>query len=84
MSVTHASSKEKKTGSLVAIAIASIQGYQNFVSPLLHRLLGIQSACRSVPTCSEYAQSAFAQYGFARGMVLSIRRLINCQPFFKI
>lgn len=84
MSVTHAIAKGKKSGSLAKVMIASIHGYQKFVSPLLHRLLGVQSACRSVPSCSEYAQDVFAQYGFARGMVLSIRRLINCQPFFKI
>lgn len=84
MPATHAISKGKKSSTLAAIAVAAILGYQKFVSPLLHRLLGIQSACRSVPTCSEYAQKAFAQYGFARGMISSIRRFINCQPFFKI
>lgn len=84
MSVTQAVTKRKKSRALAISAIVLIRGYQKFVSPLLHRLLGVQSACRNVPTCSEYAQNAFAQYGFAKGVLLSIRRLINCQPFFKI
>jgi uncharacterized protein len=84
MAGTSAHIKGTKVTGLSSIAIAFIQGYQKFVSPLLHNLLGIKTACRSLPTCSEYAQDAIARYGLVKGMLLSIRRVINCQPFFKI
>lgn len=74
----------KKVTAASQIAISLVKGYQVFISPLLHSFLGLQTACRQTPTCSEYTQDAFRRYGFGRGMILSIRRFINCQPFFKI
>lgn len=66
------------------VVIALISGYQKFVSPLLHQVLGMKSACRMQPTCSEYAQIVIADYGVGKGFVLALRRLLNCQPFFSI
>ena len=66
------------------LVIASISGYQKFVSPLLHQVLGMKSACRMHPTCSEYAQIVIDEYGIGKGFVLALRRLVNCQPFFSI
>jgi len=45
------------------------------VSPLL------PSACRFVPTCSEFAREAVLKYGLARGLGLTARRLLRCHPF---
>ncbi|MGH9856393.1 MAG: membrane protein insertion efficiency factor YidD, partial [Acidobacteriota bacterium] len=47
-----------KTVSLIFISL-----YQNVISPLLHQVLGVTTACRTFPTCSQYAQSAFREYG---------------------
>lgn len=66
------------------IALFLITIYQKGISPLLHQILGAQTACRMQPTCSEYAKSVIAEYGIMRGFVLALRRLINCQPFFTI
>jgi putative membrane protein insertion efficiency factor len=56
-------------------AVFAIRVYQVVVSPVLPR------ACRFAPTCSEYARQAFADHGFARGMLLAVMRLLRCHPF---
>ena len=56
-------------------AAALLSVYKRFVSPLL------PSACRFVPTCSEFAREAVLKYGLARGLGLSARRLLRCHPF---
>jgi uncharacterized protein len=84
MSGNTAIIRDKRLTPASKVALIVLKGYQTFISPLLHSVLGLQTACRQMPTCSEYAQDAFRRYGFGRGMILSIRRLINCQPFFKI
>lgn len=56
-------------------ALATLICYQRFVSPLL------PSACRFVPSCSEYAQQAIERYGILRGAGMAIRRLASCHPF---
>lgn len=37
--------------------------------------------CRFYPSCSCYAQTAFATHGFVHGMWLTSRRLSRCHPF---
>ncbi len=76
--------KRAKTYEMRHVVVSMLKGYHTFVSPLLHQTLGFKTACRSFPDCSEYAQTAITQHGIGRGMLLSVRRLINCQPFFKI
>jgi len=51
--------------------------YKAFVSPFL------PSACRFTPTCSEYASEAVSKYGAIRGVWLSAKRVLRCQPFSK-
>jgi putative membrane protein insertion efficiency factor len=58
--------------------------YQNIISPLLHQLLGIEHGCRHTPTCSAYAKDVIVRYGALKGSVLSLRRVLNCQPFFSL
>ena len=53
----------------------AVSAYRRFLSPFL------PPACRFHPTCSEYALSALACHGAARGTVLSFRRLLRCHPF---
>jgi len=57
------------------VAAALLSVYKRFLSPLL------PSACRYVPTCSEFARAAVLKYGLARGSGLAARRLLRCHPF---
>ncbi len=41
---------------------------------------GRPSPCRFFPTCSEYAEEAFATHGAVRGGWLTARRLCRCRP----
>ncbi|MBR6411234.1 MAG: membrane protein insertion efficiency factor YidD [Clostridia bacterium] len=58
------------------VAIALIRFYQKHLSGLKRH-----PSCRFVPTCSAYAVEAFERRGFFAGFVLSIYRLLRCQPF---
>jgi uncharacterized protein len=66
------------------VFILFILFYQRFISPLLHQLLGVNQGCRHTPTCSLYAQTVIDKYGVGKGLLLSIKRLLSCQPFFSI
>lgn len=39
------------------------------------------SYCRHIPTCSTYALEAIKQYGAFKGSILSIKRILKCNPF---
>lgn len=39
--------------------------------------------CRFYPTCSQYAEEALAVHGALWGSVLSIWRVLRCNPFGK-
>jgi len=52
-----------------------IRFYKRLVSPLL------PSACRFVPTCSDYAAEAVAVHGVFRGVLLAAWRIARCNPF---
>jgi len=58
-----------------ALAQAPILLYQRVLSPALPR------RCRYEPTCSRYAVQAIGRYGVARGVALSVWRLLRCNPF---
>lgn len=51
--------------------------YKKFISPLL------PPACRFTPTCSEYAMEAFEKRGFFVGFILTVWRILRCNPFGK-
>ncbi|HEY7514037.1 MAG TPA: membrane protein insertion efficiency factor YidD [Vicinamibacteria bacterium] len=46
---------------------------------MLSPLLG--GFCRFVPSCSAYAQEALQRHGAARGLRLTLLRLLRCHPF---
>ena len=56
------------------ILIAPVKLYQLCVSPLLG------TNCRFEPSCSHYAHEAIQRHG-AAGVLLSVWRLMRCQPF---
>ena len=57
--------------------IGAIRWYQRFISPLLGH------NCRFVPMCSQYAIQALQVHGALKGTLLSVWRILRCNPFGK-
>ena len=60
---------------IIKAVIVLLRGYQLLISPVLG------PRCRFYPSCSNYAVTAFRRHGLARGLYLSVRRLLRCHPF---
>ena len=62
--------------------IILIRLYQKTFSPD-HGLVRTHSTrhCRFFPSCSDYAIESLRQYGLARGIMLSLKRIGRCNPF---
>jgi hypothetical protein len=60
---------------LTKLFIAIIRFYQLVISPIL------PSACRYTPTCSTYGIEALKKHGAIRGSVLTIKRIMRCNPW---
>ncbi len=60
---------------IAAYLLLLLRGYKALLSPFL------PSACRFVPTCSEYAADAIARYGTFRGGLKAFWRILRCNPF---
>jgi putative membrane protein insertion efficiency factor len=58
-----------------SLALAIVRGYKQYLSPVL------PTACRYVPTCSEYAIEAIERNGVLRGGGQAILRFLRCNPF---
>jgi putative membrane protein insertion efficiency factor len=56
-----------------------IAPYRAFARPTLRRVI----VCRFSPTCSGYAQIAMHYHGFPRGLWLTVKRLVRCNPWAK-
>ena len=70
---------------LAAVACRVIRFYQKSLSPdhgFLSRRFS-SGYCRFRPTCSEYSLAAFKKYGFLKGGLLSIGRILRCHPWSK-
>ena len=39
--------------------------------------------CKYYPTCSQYSKEAIEKYGAIKGSLLSIKRILKCNPFSK-
>ncbi|MDY0291136.1 MAG: membrane protein insertion efficiency factor YidD [Desulfuromonadaceae bacterium] len=59
------------------IAIKLVLLYRVCISPYF------PPCCRYMPTCSDYSIQAFQKYGVLKGGLLSIVRLLKCNPLFK-
>ncbi|HBM15006.1 MAG TPA: membrane protein insertion efficiency factor YidD [Lentisphaeria bacterium] len=72
---------EGRTNSLVCknplayILIKIIRIYQ-YLTPWLN-------CCRFYPSCSEYSAQAIGKHGVIIGLLLTIYRLLRCQPYCK-
>ena len=58
------------------LCICLIRFYQKHLSPLKRH-----PTCRFTPTCSAYAIEAFTKRGFFAGLVLTVWRILRCNPF---
>ncbi|MBE6219777.1 MAG: membrane protein insertion efficiency factor YidD [Alistipes sp.] len=56
--------------------ILLIRFYQVFLSPLKPT-----STCRFTPTCSQYAIEAFRKHGPIKGLILTVWRILRCNPW---
>ncbi|HEX9974431.1 MAG TPA: membrane protein insertion efficiency factor YidD [bacterium] len=54
-----------------------IRIYQKVISPFL------PPSCRFVPTCSEYSYQSLKKHGVFKGSILSLWRILRCNPFNK-
>ncbi|MBN1468817.1 MAG: membrane protein insertion efficiency factor YidD [Fusobacteriaceae bacterium] len=57
------------------ILILIIKFYQKFISPFLGK------NCRFYPTCSCYGIEAINKHGAVKGLYLTIKRILKCNPF---
>jgi putative membrane protein insertion efficiency factor len=57
------------------VALGLIRFYRTQISPLT------PPSCRFVPTCSQYAMTAFRTFGPAKGFVLTAWRILRCNPW---
>tara|TARA_Y100001970_G_C13991214_1_gene728322 strand:- start:463 stop:702 length:240 start_codon:yes stop_codon:yes gene_type:complete len=60
---------------LTYILIKIIKFYKYLISPLLG------NSCRYLPTCSDYSIEALRTFGFFKGLYLSLKRIISCNPW---
>ncbi len=70
----------KKAGSHIDKTVAGtmvlmIQGYQLLIRPVLPQ------TCRFYPSCSVYAIESLRRHGSIKGLVLTLYRLLRCNPF---
>ena len=60
------------------VCIKMIRFYQKYISPLKP-----YGTCKYYPTCSNYAIEAYQKHGFIKGTVLTVWRILRCNPFSK-
>lgn len=67
----------KKLNNLVIYCLILIlRFYQYLISPFFSK------SCRYFPTCSQYSIEALNKHGVLKGALLTIIRLMKCNPFF--
>lgn len=59
------------------VMIWLISLYRKYISPIK------PPCCRFTPTCSAYALEAFQKRGFFIGLILTVWRILRCNPFCK-
>ena len=71
----RAQPEQKAGGRAAGALLGALKLYQEQISPVFGR------RCRYLPTCSAYARTAIERFGAGRGVLLTGRRLLRCQPF---
>ena len=54
-----------------------IKIYQRFISPFF------PSSCKFSPTCSKYGIEAINKHGAIKGLILTVKRILKCNPWSK-
>ena len=54
-----------------------IKIYQRFISPFF------PSSCKFSPSCSKYGIEAISKYGAIKGLILTVKRILKCNPWSK-
>jgi len=54
-----------------------IKIYQRFISPFF------PSSCKFSPSCSKYGIEAINKHGIIKGLVLTVKRILKCNPWSK-
>ena len=62
------------------ILIKVINFYKKHIS-VFFKSYGVE--CKYYPTCSEYSRQAIIKYGAVKGVFLSLKRILKCNPFSK-
>ncbi|WP_028506283.1 membrane protein insertion efficiency factor YidD [Ruminococcus sp. FC2018] len=57
------------------IGIFLVGLYRRFISPLF------PARCKYYPSCSAYSAQAFRMHGFFKGLLLTVWRLLRCNPW---
>lgn len=73
----------RKNNIIIRAIVANIIVYQKTISPdhgMLQNFYRTQH-CRFFPSCSDYAVQSLRQYGLMKGIMLSLKRIIRCNPF---
>ncbi len=60
---------------LTQILLLPVHFYRHFISPLT------PPSCRYTPTCSQYTIEALRKHGPFKGMYLSVKRILSCNPW---
>ena len=60
---------------VIHILIRFIKLYKLLISPLTGH------SCRYLPTCSDYCIDALKTYGLLKGLLLSLKRILSCNPW---
>ncbi|MBS0352133.1 MAG: membrane protein insertion efficiency factor YidD [Proteobacteria bacterium] len=55
--------------------IILLRTYRFMISPFLG------NCCRFYPSCSVYSEEAIQEFGIWKGLMLTLWRLLRCQPF---
>lgn len=58
------------------ILIKMIKAYQKIPG-------NFHNHCKYIPTCSNYTIEALEEYGFIKGSLLGLKRILKCNPFSK-
>ena len=54
-----------------------IKIYQRFISPFF------PSSCKFSPSCSKYGIEAINKHGAIKGLILTVKRILKCNPWSK-
>jgi putative membrane protein insertion efficiency factor len=72
----HSPEEQVSVGAYERFVIAP---YRSFARPVLSKFV----RCRFEPTCSEYSLQAVRTHGLAKGVWLTMGRLVRCAPWTK-